>query len=62
MYYRVISRFSKILWTNLKLKWKDENVIDLFLKTAERVPSKVRTRTDENCRHCVSVPGDDDFL
>ena len=38
---RVIRRFSKILFTNLMLKRKDENVVDLFLKTAARVPSKV---------------------
>ena len=25
----------------MRLKWKDENVIDLFIKTARRVPSKV---------------------
>ena len=37
----VIRRFSKILLTNLRLKRNDENVIDLFLKTAARVPSKV---------------------
>ena len=30
-----------ILLTNLKLKRKDENVIDLFVKTARRVPNKV---------------------
>ena len=49
---RVIKRFAMILWTNLKLKRRDENVIDLFIKTARRVPNKVEGEGDHIASPC----------
>ena len=61
---RVIRRFSKILFTNLKLKRKDENVVDLFLKTAARVPNKVTEGWCWCWWGCwvLHIAGYDDFL
>ena len=35
-------RFIHLLWVNFKAKWRNQTVGELFLKTAERLPDKVR--------------------